>query len=155
MARYIDMFGVCPAFARSSTFIVRYTRAPTWRGRADTKEGWQLQANGTRQKDMLDYEISRSAGGAQAIVVLEGARAGESIQCVAATFGALRSVVSHVEHGEPRHLPEGGYAFENVSRLQARLVLIPNGQVCPPPLMRSNHLAYKDAGPTARPLALP
>ena len=98
----------------------------------------QVRAGGARHRDPYapDKELAATSlnggavkGCAESILVLEGARAGEMLPCVAATFGALRSVVSHVECGDARHLPEGGYAFENVSRLQSRLVLIPNGQV--------------------------
>lgn len=92
-----------------------------------------MRAGGARHRHPYapDKELSATSlnGAAEGILVLEGARAGEMLPCVTATFGALRSVVSHVECGDARHLPEGGYAFENVSRLQSRLVLIPNGQV--------------------------
>jgi hypothetical protein len=33
------------------------------------------------------------------------------------------------QHALPRRLPEGPYAFENLSRLAGRLALIPDGQV--------------------------
>ena len=40
------------------------------------------------------------------------------------------SVMAGVERGTPRLLPEGGYTFENPTRLTATLVLIADGQVC-------------------------
>eukprot|EP00802_Teleaulax_amphioxeia_P003377 Tamp_03380.p1 GENE.Tamp_03380~~Tamp_03380.p1 ORF type:complete len:1075 (+),score=262.02 Tamp_03380:165-3389(+) len=63
------------------------------------------------------------------VELLQGPRSGEKLRCVAATFGASRSVMAGVERGTPRLLPEGGYTFENLTRLNATIVLIADGQV--------------------------
>ena len=50
--------------------------------------------------------------------------------CVPLTLTWNGSVMAGIERGTPRLLPEGGYTFENPTRLTGTLVLIAEGQVC-------------------------
>lgn len=63
------------------------------------------------------------------VILVQGARAGHQVACIAASWAAEGKVTAVIARAQPRHLPEGGYAFENVSKLDSCIVLIANGQV--------------------------